>query len=91
MTVISKRLRKMKTAKGQSLHKLEREACDESDRLFCALKRLSNIALNVFDAGGEQFEALEEAINTLARAGDPAAISANAEWKRFAEHAGLSM
>jgi hypothetical protein len=91
MTDVSKRLRKMRTAKGQSLHKLEREACDESDRLFCALKRISNIALSVFDSSGEQFGALEEAINALARAGDPAAISANAEWKCFAENAGLSL
>jgi hypothetical protein len=91
MAEISKRLRKIKTGKGASLHKMERKASDESDLLFCALKRISNVALGVFDASNDQFGALEEAINILARAGDPAAISANAEWKHFAEDAGLSI
>jgi len=45
MTDISKRLREMRTAKGQSLRKLEREAADEFDRLFHALKRISNLPL----------------------------------------------
>ena len=80
----------MRTIGGQSLHQLECEACDEIDRLFNALKRLQSIALDTFEASGEQAEAIEQAIFALATAGDPDAISANAEWEREKERLGLS-
>lgn len=83
MTTLSKRLRNMQTDKGQSLHRLMCESADESDRLFNALKRLHTAALDVFPSEGEYAEAIEEATNAMAAAGDPDAIRANAEIAEF--------
>ena len=89
MTTMTKRLLGFQTRKGQSLYDLMVESTEETACLFKALKRLHTIALDVFDADGEQFDAMEEAINALDKAGDPEAIAANIEWLAEKHRLGL--
>ena len=83
MSELTIRLRSMQTRSGQSLHDLEIAVCDEADRLFRALRRLQNVALDYFPADGEAFNAMQEATAALEQAGEPNAKAANREARRL--------
>jgi hypothetical protein len=57
--------------------------------LKAALKRLYTIAIDVFHAEGEQYEAVRQAISALAAAGDADTIAAQTEWKQEMRRVGL--
>lgn len=88
MTIISDRL--LRARKEEAPYDLEREACEEIDRLTHALKRLTIIALEAFrKAEGEQFDAIEEAVSVLAEGGDKECIAVQKDWARDQRRFGL--